>query len=121
MKIVIPEIPPSYNRYLGNSNSHFKYHQEKEKWVWIIKKYLPKKIKTFQCPVMIKIKYYFKDNRRRDLDNYSGKFINDALVKCKVLKDDSIKQIPILHLEGELGSKENKVIIEIIPLKEVEK
>ena len=119
MIITIPEIPPSYNKYLGNSKSHFLYHDEKKKWVWLVRSALPHGYKQFKIPVAIKIEYRFKTRIRRDLDNYSGKFIMDALVKAKVIPDDSIKWVPIEILTGSLGNKKEETIISIIEVDKI--
>lgn len=39
------------------------------------------------------VTYYFPNRIRRDTDNYSGKLINDDLVKTVVLKDDGFSNI----------------------------
>lgn len=41
------------------------------------------------------IEYQFQDNRRRDPDNYSGKFILDGLTKGGIIRDDSFKHISL--------------------------
>ena len=50
---------------------------------------------TIKSPVQIKYCFY-EPNRKRDLDNISGvahKFIQDALVKCKVIENDGWNNI----------------------------
>ena len=37
MKIVINEIPPSNNQYMGNSHNFNDYRREKERWHWLVK------------------------------------------------------------------------------------
>jgi Holliday junction resolvase RusA-like endonuclease len=120
MEIIIPAIPPSYNKYMGNSKSHFVYHDKKKKWLWLVRSALPHSYKTFDVPVAIKIEYFFKNKRRRDLDNYSGKFIMDALVYYNIIRDDSIKYVPLLILKGNLGSKQEKTVINIKKIEELE-
>lgn len=58
-------------------------------------------------PIHIKIKWYEKD-KRRDIDNitFAVKFINDALVKLDILKDDNQKCINSIEHEV-LVDKEN--------------
>ncbi len=48
---------------------------------------------------IVEINYYFKDKRRRDPDNYSGKFILDGLVSAGVIADDNFGSIKLL-LDG---------------------
>ncbi|MBW2672148.1 MAG: RusA family crossover junction endodeoxyribonuclease [Deltaproteobacteria bacterium] len=37
----------------------------------------------------VRLVYYFKDQRRRDPDNYAGKFILDGLRKAGIISDDN--------------------------------
>lgn len=59
------------------------------------------------------IAYHFKTHVRRDPDNYSGKFILDALTHNKFIKDDSFKEIDLLPV-ADFGNKEDSVEIFII-------
>lgn len=43
----------------------------------------------------VRIKYYFKDRRRRDKDNYAPKRILDALRYNGILEDDSVDLIDV--------------------------
>ena len=43
----------------------------------------------------VTIIYYFKDRRRRDPDNYSGKFILDGLVRSRIIEDDCFSCIDL--------------------------
>lgn len=45
--------------------------------------------------VGVLIEYQFQDNRRRDPDNYSGKFILDGLTKGGIIRDDSFQHISL--------------------------
>ena len=55
------------------------------------------KLKRTHINNPVRIKYtFYEPNRKRDLDNISGvahKFIQDALVKCKVLDNDGWNNI----------------------------
>lgn len=98
MKIVINEIPPSNNEYMGNSHSFNKYRREKQRWHWLIKSALSKAEKP-KKPIekaVVHITYYFKDKRRRDPDNYSGKMLLDPLVREGILTDDSFKVVTLV-------------------------
>jgi Holliday junction resolvase RusA-like endonuclease len=46
-----------------------------------------KKAERHNYPITIDYKFYFKDNRKRDLDNAIAS-VNDILVKAEVIKDD---------------------------------
>ena len=101
-KIVINEIPPSNNKYMGNSHNFNAYRREKERWHWLIKVALQKANKP-QKPIekaIVNITYYFKDKRRRDPDNYSGKMLLDPLVREGILVDDSFGNVTLVLAAG---------------------
>lgn len=115
IKIIIDEIPPSNNQYLGNSKSFNYYRREKERWHWLIKSAL-QKVKKPEKPLekaIVKITYYFKDSHRRDPDNYSGKMILDPLVREGVLKDDSFDNIELHILKGGVDKIHPRTEVEI--------
>lgn len=61
----------------------------------------------------VKIIFYFKDNRRRDGDNYNYfKPIPDGLVKAGIIQDDSVKEVEISYAM-ELGTGSSKTVIEL--------
>lgn len=89
MRYVIPEIPPSNNRYAGRQNC-WEYRAEKQRWKLLVRQAVGRKIppKPLSCAKVTLI-YHFKDNRRRDPDNYSGKMILDGLTAARIIADDS--------------------------------
>lgn len=114
MKIVINEIPPSNNEYMGNSHNFNEYRREKERWHWLIKSALGKQKKP-KKPIekaIVNITYYFKTNHRRDPDNYSGKMLLDPLVREGVLIDDSFKVITLV-LQASYDKNNPRTEIEI--------
>lgn len=115
MKIVIHKIPPSNNNYMGNSHNFNIYRQEKELWHWLIKAAISKRpLKPYKKAV-VHIKYYFKDRRRRDPDNYSGKMLLDPLVREGILQDDSFNNIE-LRLSADIDSDNPRTEITIYEL-----
>lgn len=118
IKIVVEEIPPSNNKYLGNSHNFNVYRREKERWGWLIRSALLTggrvgKLSTPLEKADVKIKYFFKDKRRRDPDNYSGKFILDPLVREGILKDDSF-EVVTLNLSAGVDKENPRTEIEVI-------
>lgn len=114
-KYVIPKIPPSNNKFIGR-NARFDYNNQKKEWqrmIFLLCRPIPEK------PIdkaVVYITYYFPDKRRRDPDNYSGKFILDGLVRAGILTDDDFSHIT-LRLSGlhdktnprtEISIKENE-------------
>ncbi len=67
---------------------------------------------------VVKISYYFKDKRRHDPDNYSGKMILDPLVREGVLVDDSFDNIDLILRKGGVDKLNPRTEIEIISLEE---
>lgn len=61
---------------------------------------------------IVNITYYFKDQRRRDPDNYSGKMLLDPLVKEGILKDDSFDVVTLV-LDGKVDKHNPRTEIEI--------
>ncbi len=84
----IPEIPPSNNRFIGREN-RWEYQKIKKQWAEYVA-YLcrPKPKEPFKHAAVTLI-YHFKDKRRRDPDNYSGKMILDGLTGAGIIADDS--------------------------------
>lgn len=95
----INKIPPSNNQFMGRGTKKTNsttYQNIKTEWAWLVLaavgKFKPKK------PIeksVVNIHYRFPDRRRRDPDNYSGKFLLDGLVKAGVIKDDSFNNITL--------------------------
>ena len=102
IKIVIPDVPPSLNEW---SKMHWaKVDKLKKQWehdvYYCAYSQRPKKPIKY---AKVKIIYYFKTNRARDLvDNYAPKFIMDGIVKAKILVDDRTDYIGVPELVPEL-------------------
>ena len=101
MRLVIDQIPPSNNKYMGRGRKgdQFKYQEDKQLWSGLILQAAQRKHKPPECKCIVSITYYFPTKGRRDPDNYSGKFILDGLVNCGILRDDSFDHV-ILELIG---------------------
>lgn len=114
MKIVIPEIPPSLNRYAGRKNVH-EYRREKDLWrdrvAWLAKVIRPEK--PFE-QATVRITYFFPDSRRRDPDNYAGKMILDGLTAAGVIADDDFFHIK-LEIRGAVDRKNPRTEVEVVP------
>jgi Holliday junction resolvase RusA-like endonuclease len=98
VKIVVNDIPPSNNQYMGKTYNYAVYQEEKKRWHWLIKCAISKigKPKKPYEKALVQIKYYFKNRQRRDPDNYSGKMLLDPLVREGILADDSFKAITLV-------------------------
>ncbi len=114
MKIIIPEIPPSWNQIMRMH--HHQQDAETKKWALLVRAYAGRRdVPRFTGKVKVKITYYFKDKIKRDPDNYSGKFINDGLVAAGIIEDDSFQHID-LEIVGGLDKESPRVEIEVTPL-----
>ena len=118
MKITVNDIPPSNNEYMGNSHNFNEYRGQKVRWHWLIKAALQKaeKPKKPLSQAVVKITYYFKNKKRRDLDNYSGKFLLDPLVAEGIIVDDSFCYVKKLELEAFVDKENPRTEIEVIEL-----
>lgn len=115
MKLVIREIPPSNNRYMGRGSvkgQAFAYQEEKQRWAWLIKAAVKRKPERPMRKAKVRITYFFPDQRRRDPDNYSGKFILDGLTRAGMIEDDSFGNIR-LELWGECDRDNPRTEIEL--------
>ena len=113
MKIIVQDIPPSNNEYMGNSHNFNKYRNEKQKWHWMIKAAIKKKPAKPYVKATVELLYFFKTRVRHDPDNYSGKFILDALVSEGILKDDSFNNITLI-LKADYDKENPRTDITII-------
>lgn len=111
-KLIIPAIPPSNNEFLANSHHYRIYAEKKEEWHWLVKTAIRRRPPKPFSKAVVAITYFFPDRRRRDPDNYSGKFILDALVKEKILEDDNFYTITLV-LGAEVDRKNPRTEIEI--------
>ena len=75
IKIIVHNIPPSNNEFMGNSHSFRDYSQRKVEWHWLVKAAIKERPARPFTHATVTITYFFPDKRRRDPDNYSGKFI----------------------------------------------
>ena len=117
MKIVVNDIPPTNNEYMGNSHNFNAYRREKEKWHWLIKAAIKKRPSSPYEKARIDITYYFKQKRRRDPDNYSGKFLLDPLVREGILKDDTFDNIVLTVRQGGIDKYNPRTEIDIMELR----
>ena len=112
IRIEVPGIPPSLNDL---KRMHFhQWNRTKKEWADRIA--IVARGKRPPQPVEKAIgtlSYHFPDRRRRDPDNFSGKFIMDPLVAEGFLVDDSFDHVELRHKKGEPDKKNPRVVIEI--------
>lgn len=114
MKVVIPGVPPSLNRTAGRQNV-WEYRRNKALWtLWVQRACLACKERPEKPweKAVVELCYYFPDKRRRDADNYAGKFLLDGLTKAGVIVDDSFGCVTLI-LDGECDPKNVRTEITI--------
>lgn len=111
MKYVIPQIPPSGNRFAGRQNV-WEYRAQKQRWKGLVALLCTPKPKAPLGRATVRITYFFPDRRRRDPDNYAGKMILDGLTDAGVIRDDSFDCIQLL-LRGECDPDKPRTEIEV--------
>lgn len=70
-----------------------------------------KQAPQYQGKVTITYRFYFRTNRRKDLDNAIAS-VNDALVKAEIIEDDRWQILTIGGATGEID-KEARVELEV--------
>lgn len=100
-RFVIKGKLPGLNDYLKAERSFSKKHScgndMKQQYQFLISNAIRVQLKRihFEKPVHITYRFY-EPNRKRDLDNISAvahKFIQDSLVKCRILDNDGWSHI----------------------------
>jgi Holliday junction resolvase RusA-like endonuclease len=88
IRLELFDVPPSLNEW---TRMHWsKQRKQKQAWLWeVISTALNAKVgKPRYKQATIKITYYFTQQRRRDTDNYTPKFLMDSLVHVGIIQDD---------------------------------
>lgn len=114
-QIVVDHLPPTNNRFMGNSRNFNEYRRTKEMWHWLIRAAIKAKPDKPIERAEVHIRYYFPDRRRRDPDNYSGKMLLDPLVREGILRDDSFANVE-LRLSATVDKTRPRTEITITPL-----
>ena len=98
----------------------FEYQQQKRTFADAI--YYKTRASVAKQPFIkaaVVIDYYFKDNRRRDADNYSGKIVHDALVRAGVIADDSYSNIVSMPFFW-VDKKNPRTVITVVEIVDLE-
>ena len=99
MKYIIPEIPPSNNKFIGR-NARWEYQKVKKYWEELIfYTCRPRPDKPFKKAV-VTLTYYFPTKIRHDPDNYAGKLILDGLTRAGIIEDDSFEHVQLVLCGG---------------------
>lgn len=86
MKIIVNQLPPNINKYIGRTNI-WEYQKEKKNYHKIVKlSTIGINPKIEHCNMVVI--YHFKDKRKRDTHNMT-KCLLDALVEANIIEDDN--------------------------------
>ena len=110
MTIIIPQIPPSLNKYAGRKNV-WQYRADKQEWKDLVCLYSHRP-KTPYKKANVTITYFFKTKARHDPDNYNGKMILDGLTAAGIIQDDSFDCIT-LTIKGGYDKENPRTEIEV--------
>lgn len=106
LKISVNIFPPKVRvhpelLYLKNKRGPSTYSQVRDLWFSTIMNLLQHNkdrlagLQTF-TKALVWFTFFFPDEKIRDVDNFSVKLVNDALVKCKILKDDDHRIVGVV-------------------------
>lgn len=121
MMITLKGTPPSLNKFAGRLNT-WDYRSEKEHWtaaVYIAAQNEMRRSGARKKPpelARVEISYYFPDRKRRDPDNYAGKFLLDGLTKAGAIMDDDFRHIQ-LSVEGHCDKDRPRTIIKVTEIR----
>lgn len=117
IRIEIPGVPPSLNRFGGRNNA-WEYRATKRKWTdavaWEINRHNLRPPKPYGR-AKVTITYFFPTNARHDADNYSGKFLLDGLTRAGVIEDDDLRHIRT-EIRGGHDKQRPRTVIEIMEI-----
>ena len=117
--LILPLKLHSLNEYIGacRRNAYQGAHM-KRKDQTSIEWYIRSQLKGIRLKKPVRMVYrWYEPNRKRDLDNVSGygrKVIQDALVNCRVIENDSWKQVIGFSDEFYVDKKAPRIELEII-------
>jgi Holliday junction resolvase RusA-like endonuclease len=96
--LVIHGMPMNLTKY--RNCHHYSLNNHKKEWSEIVKTAVMVQGIQPMNRIIMTYEFFFKDRRRHDPDNYAccAKFINDALVECGILKDDTFEYIVELRM-----------------------
>ena len=106
LKFVVDIFPPKVRvhpelLYAKNKQGPSTYSEVRDQWFTTLKNLLLQNrdkltgLQTFPRAIAW-FTFYFPDQKVRDVDNFSVKLINDALVKCRILEDDDHRVLSVV-------------------------
>ena len=114
MTVILKGVPPSLNAFAGRKNT-WDYRKAKQQWTYAVKMHClgcKDRPKEPYQKAEVEITYFFPDRRRRDPDNFSGKFLLDGLTKAGVVVDDDMWHITTI-IKGDYDKEYPRTEIKI--------
>lgn len=112
MTYTIPSIPPSLNKFAGRRNDK-EYQELKRQWLQLVTACCRPRPKKPLEKAIVTLTYHFKDNIRRDPDNYSGKMILDGLTAAGIIVDDSFNNIELRIKRGDTDKQNPRTVVKV--------
>lgn len=118
MKFTIYGRLPSLNDYVtecrGNKYSANTFKEQVENGIIFVIRKAELKPPT-KYPITLKITWY-EENMKRDVDNvvFATKFIQDALVKARIIPNDGQKQINALEHQVIIDRNNPRIEVELV-------
>lgn len=114
MRIVINDVPPSLNQYVGRENV-WAYRQAKKEWTEMV--YYAAISKRPPMPInraYVHIHVVYPDRRRHDVGNHE-KFLTDGLVKAGIIADDDYSHMELYQTGWwEKGTRKTIIFVQEI-------
>ena len=117
MKIIINQLPPNINKYIGRTN-WYEYQKEKKQFHKLVQmSTIGNNPNIRRCNMVVL--YHFKDKRVRDTHNMT-KCLLDALVEANIIEDDNYNVLREYTEKGtyDKGNEYVEINIEELELKE---
>lgn len=114
MKITVPGVPPSMNRFVGRANK-WEYRAEKKKWTALVFALCAPRREQPPAHALVRIDYYFPTRIRHDPDNYSGKFLLDGLTAAGMIADDDFLHVST-SFHGHYDKANPRTEITVMPM-----
>lgn len=116
MRIVIPIKPISWNRLAAKNR--WVYKSIKDEWQKATFDAVMEQWdgQTPETPCRIRIEAHWKQKRLHDITDLYAKAVIDAIVKMKIIPDDSLQYVKEITVTGKVGCMNDEMIIEFFDL-----
>lgn len=125
IKIVIPEVCPTLNKFYSSTIHWSKRNKIKDRWQLLIKNYCReneiKPVKIFPVTIITQTKTRVKRSRDTSNNFPSNKLGEDSLIKAGIIPNDTPQYVnQHIILKQKIGCKDDETIIIVVDTKEQE-